>query len=275
MKKSQRLRSAVLSIVMIPIACVVGIPYYYILINTFKTQQETAASPLGLPSGLNFENYRTAFETVPIAQSFANTVYVTLFSILLMLIVGSMAAFALVMRKSRFNKLFGFLLLIAFTVPFQTILIPIYLSIAKLGLVDSLNGLIVVYSGGSIFCYFLIQGYMRTVPHEIIEAARIDGAGTFAIFWRIMLPLIRPILVTVAVFQVMWVWNDFLTPQVFLTSSKNNTLVLEVYSAVGEFSVNWPLFLTISAIALIPMVIFFVFMQKHIISGLVSGAVKA
>lgn len=259
---------------MIPISCLVGIPFYYVLVSTFKTQGETATAPLALPSHVFLGNYNSVLATVPIAQSFRNTIYVTVLSVMLMLFVGSLAAYGMVMRQTRLNQVVAFLLLLAFVVPFQTLLIPLYLDMANYGLVDSLNGLIIIYMTGSIFCYFLIQSYMKTVPYDIIEAARIDGAGPFAIFWRIMLPLIRPILVTVGVFQTMWVWNDFLIPQVFLSSPEKNTLVLEVYSAIGEFSVNWPVFLTVTAITLAPMVLFFILMQRHIVAGLVSGAVK-
>jgi raffinose/stachyose/melibiose transport system permease protein len=115
---------------------------------------------------------------------------------------------------------------------------------------------------------------MRTLPYGLIEAARLDGAGSFQIFLRIVLPLIKPILVTVGVFQAMWVWNDFLLPTVFLSSPGNRTVVLQVYSAVSEFTTDWPMFMTVSVVALIPMVVFFVFTQRHIVSGLLAGGVK-
>lgn len=115
---------------------------------------------------------------------------------------------------------------------------------------------------------------MRTVPIEILEAARIDGAGSFRIYWTIVLPLIRPILITVGVFQAMWVWNDFITPNVFIGSPDKKTLVLQVYSAVGQFNVDWPAFMTLTVVVLVPMVIFFLFMQKHIVSGLIQGSIK-
>jgi raffinose/stachyose/melibiose transport system permease protein len=131
-----------------------------------------------------------------------------------------------------------------------------------------------MYSCGSIFCYFLIIGYMRTLPTELFEAARIDGAGAFRVYWSVALPLIRPILVTVGVFQTMWVWNDFITPNVFINSPEKQTLVLQVYTAVGQFTTDWPAFMTLSVIVLIPMVVFFIVAQRQIVSGLVSGSVK-
>jgi len=272
---SHRRGGALTSLVMIPVACLVGLPFYYILVNTLKTQQQTTSSPLAFPSHPYLANYRGVFDTIPVARSFASTVYVTAMSVAVMLLIGSLAAYGMVAHKSRLTRWLGPLLLLGFIVPFQTTLIPLYQNMAKVQLVDSLNGLVVLYSAGAIFCYFLIQGYMRTVPFEIIEAARIDGARSLSIYWHVMLPLIRPILITVGVFQTMWVWNDFLTPQVFISSPEKNTLVLQAYTAVGEFAVNWPLFMTLSVIALLPMVVFFIFMQKHIVSGLLSGAVKA
>ncbi|MBT2499145.1 carbohydrate ABC transporter permease [Agromyces sp. ISL-38] len=259
------------SLIMIPLACVIGLPFYYVVVNTFKTQAETTMAPLALPTTLNLDNYLTVFSEIPVAQSFVNTVYVTAAAILLMLLIGSMAAFSVIMRASR---LVTVLLVIAFLVPGQVTLIPLYRMLSQAQLVDTLEGLVILYSGGSVFCYFLIVGYMRTLPGEVIEAARIDGAGPWQIYWRIALPLIRPILITVGVFQTMWVWNDFLTPVVFISSTEKQTLVLQTYKAVGEFTTDWPMFLTLSVVVLIPMVVFFIFMQRYIVRGLVAGSVK-
>lgn len=259
------------SLIMIPLAAVVGLPFYYVVVNTFKTQAETTMAPLALPTTPNLDNYLTVFSEIPVAQSFLNTVYVTAAAILLMLLIGSMAAFSVIMRASR---LVTVLLVIAFLVPGQVTLIPLYRMLSQAQLVDSLEGLVILYSAGSVFCYFLIVGYMRTLPGEVIEAARIDGAGPWQIYWRIALPLIRPILITVGVFQTMWVWNDFLTPVVFISSTEKQTLVLQTYKAVGEFTTDWPMFLTLSVVVLIPMVVFFIFMQRYIVRGLVAGSVK-
>ena len=145
---------------------------------------------------------------------------------------------------------------------------------AQTHLVNTLAGLVVIYLGGAIFCYFLIVGYMRSLPFELIEAARIDGAGPLRIFWSIVMPLIRPILTTVVVFQTMGTWNDFMNANVFISSSELRTIVLQVYNAVGQFSTDWPSFMTITVLALLPVFIFFIFCQKWIVSGLVAGSVK-
>jgi len=267
-------RRAVLSVAMLLLACLIAVPLYYVVVNTFKTQGEMVASPLSLPTSPVLDNYREVLSDPRMYRSFANTLYVTVLSVVLQLLVGALAAYAMVVRTSRLNRILANLLLIGFVVPGQSTLIPLYRTLVGFELVDNLNGLVVMYLGGAIFCYFLVQGYMRTLPFEVIEAARIDGAHDWQIFWHVVLPLIKPILVTVGIFQSMWVWNDFLLPTVFISSPDKRTVVLQVYNAVTEFTTNWPMFMTVSVIALIPMVVFFVLTQKHIASGLLAGSVK-
>ena len=274
MKNAKERTSPLTAVIMIPIALIVALPLYYIVVNTFKTQQEMSSSPFALPTRLFLDNYATVFGTVPLVQSFANTLIVTVVSLVLMLIIGSMAAYGMIIGNTRFNRWFGAVLVLGFIIPAQSTLSPLYRLLVRIGLIDTLSGLVLLYSAGSIFCYFLIQGYMKSIPYDLIEAARIDGANAFSIYWRIVLPLIRPILVTVAVFQTMWIWNDFITPNVFLVSPEKSTLVLQVYKSVGEFTTDWPSFMTLSVLALLPMVVFFVFTQRHIVSGLLAGGVK-
>jgi raffinose/stachyose/melibiose transport system permease protein len=265
--------SPLTAVIMIPVALIVALPLYYIVVNTFKTQQEMSSSPFALPNRLSLDNYATVFGTVPLVQSFANTILVTVASLVLMLVIGSAAAYGMIIGNARLNRWFGAVLVLGFIIPSQSTLIPLYRLLVRIGLIDTLSGLVLLYSAGSIFCYFLIQGYMKSIPYELVEAARIDGANAFAIYWRIVLPLIQPILVTVAVFQTMWIWNDFM-PNVFLVSPEKSTLVLQVYKSVGEFTTDWPSFMTLSVLALLPMVVFFVFTQLHIVSGLLAGGVE-
>ena len=233
-----------------------------------------SADPFGLPERWSLENYSYALSTLPIANAFKNTIIVTVFGVGLQVLVGALAAYGMILKKSRFTAIVGALLMLAFLIPGQTLLIPQYRLESQLGLVDTLLGLIVLYTGGATFCYFLIVQYMRGLPQEIFEAARIDGAGPFRIFWTIVLPLIKPILITVIVFQTMGTWNDFMTPNIYISSIDKQTIILQVFNAMGQFTTNWPLFMTITTIALIPVFIFFVFCQKWIVAGLVAGSVK-
>ncbi|HBJ52215.1 carbohydrate ABC transporter permease [Bifidobacterium dentium] len=270
----KRIGSAVTSVVMIAISLVCAVPLWYIVINTFKTIADMNVNPLGLPNDWTFDNYINAFKTVPILRSLWNTVIVTFFGVAIQVIVGALAAYGMILRKSRFTSAVGAVLMVAFVVPAQSTLIPLYRMEAGVHLVNTLAGLVLIYLGGAVFCYFLIVGYMRSLPFELIEAARIDGAGPLRIFWNIVMPLIKPILTTVIVFQTMGTWNDFMNANVFISSSELRTIVLQVYNAVGQFSTDWPSFMTITVLALLPVFIFFIFCQKWIVSGLVAGSVK-
>lgn len=270
----KRIGSAVTSVVMIAISLVCAVPLWYIVINTFKTIADMNVNPLGLPNDWTFDNYINAFKTVPILRSLWNTVIVTFFGVSIQVIVGALAAYGMILRKSRFTSAVGAVLMVAFVVPAQSTLIPLYRMEAGVHLVNTLAGLVLIYLGGAVFCYFLIVGYMRSLPFELIEAARIDGAGPLRIFWNIVMPLIKPILTTVIVFQTMGTWNDFMNANVFISSSELRTIVLQVYNAVGQFSTDWPSFMTITVLALLPVSIFFIFCQKWIVSGLVAGSVK-
>ena len=270
----KRIGSAVTSVVMIAISLVCAVPLWYIVINTFKTIADMNVNPLGLPNDWTFDNYINAFKTVPILRSLWNTVIVTFFGVAIQVIVGALAAYGMILRKSRFTSAVGAVLMVAFVVPAQSTLIPLYRMEAGVHLVNTLAGLVLIYLGGAVFCYFLIVGYMRSLPFELIEAARIDGAGPLRIFWNIVMPLIKPILTTVIVFQTMGTWNDFMNANVFISSSELRTIVLQVYNAVGQFSTDWPSCMTITVLALLPVFIFFIFCQKWIVSGLVAGSVK-
>jgi len=274
MKRAERINSWLLTIIMAPITLIMLVPFYYIIVNTFKTPQEAAQSPLALPTQLYLGNYIEVFQNTQIFQSFYNTLYVTVLGVGLMILIGTMAAYPIVFNMNKLNKVIMMYLIAGFLIPFQTTLIPLFELMVDFKMIDKLNGLVFLYLIGTIFCYFLTMGFMRTIPKDLIEAATIDGCSILGIFWRIILPLLQPIIITIAVFQTMWVWNDFLAPNLFLNSPSKNTLVLEVFKAQGQYTVDWPLFMTFSVIVLIPMLIFFLTMQKHIVKGLTSGAVK-
>ena len=159
-----RLSGRTLSVVMIAIACLVALPLYYIVVNTFKTQAEMVASPIALPSSLNLQNYIDVFNEVPLARSFANTLYVTVSASWCSWSSAAMAAYGMIMRATRFNRILGIVLVLAFVVPAQSTLIPLYRMLVGVNQVDTLNGLVIMYAAGAVFCFFLIQGYMRTLP---------------------------------------------------------------------------------------------------------------
>ncbi|MCZ8518205.1 MULTISPECIES: carbohydrate ABC transporter permease [Paenibacillus] len=267
-------RRWLLDVLMLPFGLLTFFPFYLILINTVKTPTETAVNPLSLPKNWDFSNYIKVFEETPLLRSFGNSLFITVVSVLLMVLIGAMAAYPVVYNPNRMNKIVVVYLLAGFLIPFQTTLIPLFELMTDFGLINKLWGLIILYMGGAVFVFFLVSGYMRTLPKELSEAAIIDGCSVWGVFWRIILPLLQPITMTSIIYQTMWIWNDFLAPMLFLNSQDKATLVLQVYKAKGEFSVNWPLFMTLTVIVLVPIFVFFLMMQKHIVKGIVGGAIK-
>lgn len=264
----------ILDVLMLPAGLITFFPFYLIIINTFKTMLDTAKSPMGLPTQWIFTNYGKVFQETPILRSFGNSLTITFFSVLFIVLIGAMAAYPVVFNPNRITKIAMIYLLAGFMIPFQTTLIPLFQLMTDLHLIDKRYGLIILYMGGAVFVFFLMMGYMRTIPRELSEAAVIDGCSVWGIFWRIIFPLLKPITVTSVIFQTMWIWNDFLAPMLFLNSSSKSTLVLQIYRAKGEFTVNWPMFMTLTVITLVPIFIFFILMQQHIVKGIAAGAIK-
>jgi len=274
MKKTSEKRLWILDILMLPAGIIAFFPFYMIIVNTFKTMQDAAKSPMALPSKWIFTNYIQVFEDTSVIRSFWNTLTITVCSVALIVLIGAMAAYPVVFNANRITRFAMLYLLAGFMIPFQATLIPLFQLMSDLHLIDKLYGLITLYTSGSVFVFFLMMGYMRTIPRELTEAAVIDGCSVWGIFWRIIFPLLKPITITSTIFQTMWIWNDFLAPMLFLNSASKSTLVLQIYKAKGEFTVNWPMFMTLTVITLVPIFIFFIVMQKHIVKGIAAGAVK-
>lgn len=235
-KRHKIVSQTVRTIVVWTIALICAVPLYYVVISSFKTPIDMIKHPLQLPTQWLWNNYIDAFADGTIIQAFINTIIVTAVAVILQVLIGSLAAYGVVQKKSLFTMIIGSILMITFAIPVQATLLPLYRMESSIGLTDTLTGLVALYMGSCVFCYFLIVGYMKALPQELFEAAKIDGAGPFRIYWTIVLPLIRPIIVAVVVFQTMGTWNDFLLPSVFLSSTDKQTVVLQVYNAVQQFT---------------------------------------
>jgi len=249
-------------------------PFYYLVVNVLKTQQEVAMTPLALPSSFYLDNLVNAFSQMRFFNALKNTVLLTLSSLVVVVVFGSMAGYAISRRRHRVYRFIMLYFLLGFMVPVQTTMIPLFLLMQKLGLINKLYGMIILSSGGCTFAFFLYQGFISTVPYDLEESARIDGASIWRTFWVIIFPLLQPMTVTLTIFHVMGSWNDFVTPFLFLNSRDNATLMLEMYRGVGEFSNDWPRMLSSMVIIISPLVIFYLAAQRYIIDGLVAGAVK-
>ena len=272
--KKRKARGVIINLIVWLLCLVHFYPFFYMLINTFKTRQDGAFNPMGLPKVWVLDNYVEVFTTVPVFRSFFNTLLITVCSVLLFILFGTMAAYPVVYNKNKFNKVVMIYLLLGFMIPFQSILIPLFQTMTNMGLINKLIGLVCFYTAGCSMTFFLTMGYMKGISFELNEAALIDGCSIFGIYWRIILPLLKPVIATAAIFHSMAIWNDFLAPLMFLNSADKATLVLQAYRAKSQFGVNWPMFMTFTVIVLIPALVFFLVMQKNILKGLSAGAVK-
>lgn len=270
----KKVRNYISEIIMVVVSIIILIPFYYLVVNTFKTPQEMSNSPMALPTAITFENYEKAFESMNFVRSFCNSLLITVISVILIVILGAMAAYPIARRKHRMYKGFLFYFLVGYMVPAQTIMIPLYVMLQKMNLLNSVLGLILVYASWCNFALFLYQGFFKGLPIDIEEAAMIDGCRPWQCFWKVVFPLLKPITTTIIIFEVMWVWNDFLYPYLFLSSNESFTLVMQVYKGVGQFSSDWGMMLATMVVVLIPVVIFYLVMQKNIVAGIASGAVK-
>lgn len=259
---------------MILFASIFIIPIYYLVVSTFKGQQEIMESPLSLPTSLTFKNYGRALENMDFWRNFGNSLLITVVSVIIIVIFGSMAAYSICRHQTKLSKFLSVFLLIGFMVPAQATMLPLFRVMQKLSLINTYQGMILLHSNQCVFAFLMYRGFIQTVPKELEEAARIDGCNIWRTFWRITFPLLSPITTTIVIFNVMWIWNDFMLTYLFLNSSSKATLVMQVYNGIGMFSNDWSIMMPALVIALFPMVVFYLFMQKNIVAGVAAGAVK-
>ena len=255
------------------IALIFFFPVLMAVINSFKTRGEILASAIALPSAPTFANYAAVIEATDFIKVFFNSCLVTGGGILLNLLVSALAGYALARWRSKWANILTLLFLSSMFVPFHTIMIALLTTARDLKLTGHIWGLILIYCG--LQCpipIFLIKGFVHSVPRELEEAAMIDGCGTFRLFLSIVLPMLKPILATVSVLNVLWIWNDYLLP--YLILGKPLTIPLSQMYFYGQYNQQWHLIMAGFVVSTIPVVIFFLFMQKYIINGIASGAVK-
>jgi len=254
-------------------------PFYLMLINSFKTRREIFANTTGFPDVWNYKNYIDAASKMDLVSSFANSLIITVASVILILLFSSMAAWLLVRDQTKKSKILFYVFTAGMIVPFQAVMIPLVKWMAKIQLgpfkmIGTHYGLIFMYIGfGVSMSIFLYHGFIKGIPQEVEEAATIDGCSKWQTYTKVVLPLLKPTTVTVAVLNSIWIWNDFLLP--FLTLDKSlRTIPLAMNNFFGAFSKQWELAMAALVMAIIPIIIFYFFVQKHIIAGIVQGSIK-
>jgi len=275
MRRSDRQRGIAAIIGMTLLSIVVLIPIYYLIVTTFKTTVEAAQSPMALPTSFDFSVYVNAFVKMQYPRAFLNTLLITAGSVIGVIAVGSMAGWVL-NRKSR-SKIAGailLLLLAGLMFPYQMSILGLYDVVRGLGLMNNQLAVILINITVNLpFATFLFYTFTTSIPKELEEAAGIDGAGVFRTFVTIVFPLLRPAVITVAILNTLSVWNDFMGPLYFLQSREKQVIIQEVYRNVGQFSTDWASLFPMMVLGVLPLVIFYLILQRYIIGG-VAGSIK-
>lgn len=249
-------------------------PVVWAILSSSKTRNELAErSPGLLPNQLTLDNYTEALDRFDFLLYFRNSVVVTVAATALTLAINSMAAFALAKYNFRGRNALFLLTLATIMIPLQVILLPVYRVVSDLGMTNTLWGLIIP-PAATPTGVFLLRQYMLSLPDELLEAARIDGAGEWRIFLRIVLPLCRPALAVVAIFSVIWRWNDFLWPKIVAQRESIHTLPVALARMNSELVVPFNLVLAMSVMSILPVIILFLLMQRQIISGIAQTGLK-
>jgi raffinose/stachyose/melibiose transport system permease protein len=252
-------------------------PVLLIIINSFKSKKAIFSAPLALPNAETFDliGYATVLTQGNFPLYFWNSLFVTVVSLFFVLLFGAMAAFALSEYKFPFNRLTGLYLALGIMIPIRLGTVGILRLMVATGLINTHWALILVYTAqGLPLSIFILSEFMATVSKDLKSAGRIDGLSEYAIFFRLVAPLVRPAMATVAVFTMIPIWNDLWFPLILAPAEKTKTLTLGAQVFVGQFVNNWNAILAAMALAIIPVLILYTIFSRQLIRGLTSGAVK-
>ncbi|PKR91194.1 carbohydrate ABC transporter permease [Pleomorphomonas diazotrophica] len=275
--RQSTLRTSLVHVALIAYTLVALFPVFLTIINSFKSKQAIFGQPLRLPGPSTFSliGYETVLKQGDFVTYFQNSTIVTVVSIFLVLLFGAMAAFALAEYRFRGNTLMGLYLAIGIMIPIRLGTVALLQGMVATGLVNTLTALILVYTAqGLPLAVFILSEFMRTVSDDLKNAGRIDGLSEYAIFFRLVLPLVRPAMATVAVFTMIPIWNDLWFPLILAPSESTKTVTLGAQLFIGQFVTNWNAVLAALSLAIFPVLILYVIFSRQLIRGITSGAVK-
>jgi raffinose/stachyose/melibiose transport system permease protein len=254
---------------------VTTLPFLFVVATSVKTQDETYSSPVwALPQHVFFGNYVAVLEG-PYFQYFRNSVFVVGVSVLLIVLVSAMAAYAFARLRFSLNKTLFAMIIAGMIVPLHATLVPIYLLTRNLGIYDTQFALLGPYVAMSLpISIFILTEFMRQIPRELEEAAQLDGAGPFRIFWRIFFPLSSPGLATVAIYNGIGLWNEFIFAYMLTSTPEHRTLPLAIWDFQGQYSSNVPAMLAVVTLTSLPLIVAYAFGQERVIKGMMAGSLK-
>lgn len=270
-------RSIAAHAVLIAYTLIALFPVFLIIINSFKSRNAIFRSPLALPMPENFDlvGYTTVLKQGDFILYFQNSLIVTVVSLFLVLLFGAMAAFALSEYRFKGNTLMGLYLALGIMIPIRLGTVAILQLMVASGLVNTLTALILVYTAqGLPLAVFILSEFMKQVSDDLKNAGRIDGLSEYRIFFRLVLPLVRPAMATVAVFTMIPIWNDLWFPLILAPSEETKTVTLGAQIFIGQYVTNWNAVLAALSLAILPVLVLYVIFSRQLIRGITSGAVK-
>jgi len=252
------------------------LPIALAVLNAFKTTVEINLNPLGLPARLQWENFASAWRNASLGPSLLHSAELAGLTILMVCLTAAPCAYVLARQQGRGWRFLGFYFMASITVPAQLYLFPLYFLFAKLGLVNSIPAVALIYTAMfSPFAIFLLRTYVIAIPKALEEAAQVDGAKPWQTFLYVILPMMRPGLLTVAIIVGLNAWNEFVIAVTFLQNDNNVTAIVKFYSLTGQYSTDWGEMLAAAIIIVLPVVVVFVLLQRRFIEGMTAGAVKS
>ena len=262
-------------IIMIIWSLIAMAPVWLLLINTLKPKKEIYTNPFGLPREWTLDNYRYIISDNNFFGYFKNSFIVVVVSLAVILLLGSLCAYALAHWRTRTSRGVYFFIIVGMMLPIKIATIRLLEIMKTLGLLNTLWSLFPVYIAmGLPIAVFILTEFIRGLPGELYEAGFMDGAGRFMIYCKIVLPLIRPALATVAIYNLVPIWNDLWFPLIFINVENQKTVLLAVTRLQGQYTTDWPKLLTILSLSALPVIVLYLTMSKQFIKGLTAGAVK-
>jgi raffinose/stachyose/melibiose transport system permease protein len=252
------------------------LPFLVVFLYAFKSPQEIiGSSPFSLPEKLELVNFTQAFEALNFFQSFGNTFFITASAVLLLILLSGMAAYSIVRGGNKFFNGTYMFFIAGIMIPYQVIFVPMFVLGSNLGFINNLFGVIFLYVGTSLpFAIFVMAGFMKTIPKEIEEAAFIDGCSIMRTFWVIVLPMLKPVAAALTIILSLQIWNDYLLPQLFLSDNSLKTLTVMQSTLFSAFETNFNVGFAGIILSSLPILILFLFMQKHFVKGITMGSGK-
>lgn len=263
--------------IIMTIAAVLFIAPLFIILNySFKGKRELyLSSPLALPESLNFDNYAAAFKKLNLGATFANTLFYTTVSVLILALLCGMTAWAIARCSRKFFRFAYVYFIVGILIPYQALFLPIYMIGFRLNLTNTRHGIIFMYvATGVSFGVFLMNSFMSTVPLELEEAARIDGCSVFRTYFSVVLPLLKPAMATLVIMQAFQIWNDYLLASLYVSKKQLKTLTVAIQSLFSAQSSDYTTAMAAIVISVLPIAILFLSLQKYFIKGMTVGAVK-